>query len=588
MEAIHRAFGTNVSTHESRACVSFRCSQGSECYNWRTMASEPTGQTCSACGTTVETTEAEPLARIACPTCGKKIRVERAFDHFVVVETLGVGGMGTVYKARDKQLDRFVALKLLRRDLGGEEDHKARLQEEARIAAAVNHPYVIQVFDSGTDHGQFYVVMELVDQGSLDDLMALQPCLPEKRVLEIGIQVAKGLRAAHRRGLIHRDVKPANILFVDEHAAKIGDFGLASSATQRWGIGGVVWGTPEYVAPERLNNEPEDFRSDIYSLGATLFHAIAGKPPIEARTNSATALLESKQRPLDLQTTAPDVSAGTVEVLQRMIAADPAQRFSSYDDLVAELERAWRELELDDAISGGETRRRRWPSVLSRSTRRSFEALSGVLRWHRRLPVFIRVALPTVLAVGILFVIARSRGWLDRSLWNKALAEYRQQVALYHFAQAAERIRNVKLIGAYYKPAEEVAEKRARFMSDWKNTLIDDLNRARFLGTLTDISGAQYMGIVSATDEGLTMKLPYGIAWITWEKLSPQTLLMLSKSFIDPVARDAPDRMWRCAVFANETGQTEAARELVDAAAKAKPEYKEQISQLFPDITLAH
>ena len=552
------------------------------------MASQPTAQTCPACGTTVDTTEAEPLARIACPTCGKKIRVERAFDHFVVVETLGVGGMGTVYKARDKQLDRFVALKLLRKDLGGEEDHKARLQEEARIAAAVNHPYVIQVFDSGTDHGQFYVVMELVDQGSLDDLMALQPRLPEKRVLEIGIQVAKGLRAAQRRGLIHRDVKPANILFVDEHAAKIGDFGLASSATQRWGIGGVVWGTPEYVAPERLNNNPEDFRSDIYSLGATLFHAIAGKPPIEASTNSATALLESKQRPLDLQATAPDVSAATAEVLQRMIAADPAQRFSSYDDLVAELERAWRELELDDAISSGGTRPRRWPSALSRFPRRSFELLNGVLRWHRHLPPFIRVALPAIVAAAILFFIARSTGWLDRSQWNKALAEYREQVALYHFAQAATGIRNVKLIGAYYKPAEEVAEKRAQFMSDWKNTLIDDLNRAHFSGALTDSSGAQYTGIVSATDEGLTMKLPYGIAWITWEKLSPQTLLMLSRSFINPVARDAADRQWRCAVFASETGQTEAARELVDAAAKAKPEYKEQISQLFPDITLAH
>jgi DNA-directed RNA polymerase subunit RPC12/RpoP len=548
------------------------------------MASEPTAQACPGCGTTVDTAEAEPLARIACPKCGKKIRVERTFDHFVVIETLGVGGMGTVYKARDMQLDRFVALKLLRRDLGGEEDHKTRLQEEARIAAAVNHPCVIQVFDSGTDHGQFYVVMELVDQGSLDDLMALQPRLPEKRVLEIGIQVARGLRAAHRRGLIHRDVKPANILFVDERAAKIGDFGLASTATQRWASGGVVWGTPEYVAPERLNNDPEDFRSDIYSLGATLFHAIAGKPPIEASTNSLTALLELKQQPLDLQATVPDVSVATAEVLQRMIAADPAQRFSSYDDLVAELERAWRELELDDAISGGETRRRRWPSALSRFTRRSFEALRGLLRWHRRLPLFIRVALPAVLAVGILFVVARSRGWLDRSPWNKALAEYREQVALYHFAQAAEGIRNVKLIGAYYKPAEEVAEKRARLMSDWKNTLIDDLNRAHFSGTLTDISGAQYMGIVSATDEGLTMKLPYGIAWITWEKLSPQTLLMVSRSFINPVARDAADRQWRCAVFASETRQPEAATELAEAAARAKPEYKEQIPQLFSDI----
>ena len=548
------------------------------------MASEPTAQTCPGCGTTVDTTEAEPLARIACPKCGKKIRVERIFDHFVVVETLGVGGMGTVYKARDMQLDRFVALKLLHRDLGGEEEHKTRLQEEARIAAAVNHPYVIQVFDSGTDHGQFYVVMELVDHGSLDDLMALQPRLPEKRVLEIGIQVARGLRAAHRRGLIHRDVKPANILFVDEHAAKIGDFGLASTATQRWAIGGVVWGTPEYVAPERLNNDPEDFRSDIYSLGATLFHAIAGKPPIEVSTNSSTALVKLKQQPLDLQATVPDVSVATGEVLQRMIAADPAQRFSSYDDLVAELERAWRALALDDAISGGETRRRRWPSALSRFTRGSFEALSGVLRWQRRLPLLIRVALPAVLAVGILFVIARSRGWLDRSPWNRALANYREQVALYHFTQAAEGVRNVKLIGAYYRPAEEIAEKRARLMFDWKNTLIDDLNRTHFSGTLTDSSGAKYAGVVSATDEGLTMKLPYGIAWITWEKLSPQTLLMVSRSFINPVARDAADRQWRCAVFASETGQTEAATELAETAARTKPEYKEQIPQLFSDI----
>jgi hypothetical protein len=548
------------------------------------MASEPAAQACPSCGTTVDTTAAEPLARIACPACGKKIRVERTFDHFVLVETLGVGGMGTVYKARDMQLDRFVALKLLRRDLGGEEDHKARLQQEARIAAAVSHPYVIQVFDSGTDHGQFYVVMELVDHGSLDDLMALQPRLPEQRVLEIGIQVAKGLRAAHRRGLIHRDVKPANILFVDEHAAKIGDFGLASTATQRWGTGGVVWGTPEYVAPERLNNDPEDFRSDIYSLGATLFHAIAGKPPIETSTNSSTALLESKQQPLDLQTAAPDASVATVKVLQRMLAADPAQRFSSYDDLVADLERAWRALALENTTSGGEARRRRWRRALSDFNRRSLEGLRGVLGRFHGLPRPIRVALTAIVAAGILFVIARSKGWLDRGPWNKALVNYRDDPALYHFAQAAEGIRNVNLIGTYYRPSEEIIEKRALLMSDWKNALIDDLNRAHFLGPLTDSSGAQYTGIVSATDEGLTMKLPYGIAWITWDKLSPKEILAVSKSFIDPGAPGAADRQWRCAVFASETGQAEAARESAEAAARMKPEYNEQMSVLFPDV----
>src|SRR5881398_3760442 len=277
-------------------------------------------QTCQACGTAIDTTDAEPLARLPCPNCGEKMRVERTFDHFVVVETLGIGGMGTVYKARDTLLDRFVALKLLRKDLSGQEDHTSRLQEEARVAASVNDPNVIQVFSSGTDHGHFYVVMELVDHGSLDDLIEQRNRLPEKQVLESGIQVAKGLRAAHRQGLIHRDVKPANILFVDEQTAKISDFGLAGAATQKSETREEIWGTPEYVAPERLNNAPEDFRSDIYSLGATLFHAIAGKPAIEASTNSATALLESKQRPLDLQATAPDVSAATAKVLQRMIA----------------------------------------------------------------------------------------------------------------------------------------------------------------------------------------------------------------------------------------------------------------------------
>jgi hypothetical protein len=206
------------------------------------------------------------------------------------------------------------------------------------------------------------------------------------------------------------------------------------------------------------------------------------------------------------------------------------------------------------------------------------------------------VALPAVLVVGILFAIARSflpssaqlaaiaTSWLDRGPWNRALANYREQVALYHFAQAAEGIRNLKLIGAYYKPAEELAEKGARLLLDWKNTLIDDLNRAHFSAALTDSSGSQYTGIVSATDEGLTMRLPYGIAWITWEKLSPQTLLMVSRSFIAPTARDAADRQWRCAVFARETGQTEAARELAEAAARARPEYREQIHVLFPDV----
>ena len=294
----------------------------------------------------------EPLVRVVCQNCGQKNLLQRTFDHFVPVETLGAGGMGTVYKARDTQLERFVALKLLHKDLSGEADHDAQLQQEARIAACVNHPNVVQIFSLGTDHGQFYVVMELLDHGSLDDLMESQSPLPEHHVLDIGMQIARGLRAAHRKGLIHRDVKPANILFVDEQAAKIGDFGLAAFATQQSqnsGSDGVLWGTPPYVAPERLCNQPEDVRSDIYSLGATLFHAVAGRAPIESSSNSATELYALKQHPAELRTVAPKISRPTARVLQRMIAPDPKERFCSYDDLLPELDGALRTLEIRDA-----------------------------------------------------------------------------------------------------------------------------------------------------------------------------------------------------------------------------------------------
>jgi len=313
--------------------------------------------TCWICGAELDAGGYEPLVRAVCRNCGQKNLLQRTFDHFIPVETLGAGGMGTVYKARDTQLERFVALKLLRKDVSSEADHDTQLQQEARIAASVNHPNVVQIFGLGTDHGRFYVVMELIDHGSLDDVMESQGRVPEHQVLDVGIQIARGLRAAHRKGLIHRDVKPANILFVDEQAAKIGDFGLAAFATQDSQSDSVIWGTPAYVAPERLCNQPEDIRSDIYSLGATLFHAVAGKPPIDSSTSSATELRELKQRPAGLRVIAPDVSAPTACVLERMIAADPKQRFSFYDELLAELDAARRAFELADARRHSS----RWP-----------------------------------------------------------------------------------------------------------------------------------------------------------------------------------------------------------------------------------
>ena len=316
---------------------------------------DPSSQNCPSCGLLIDLSHEEPLARVACPSCGETFRVERAFDNFVLLETLGVGGMGSVYKARDTRLNRFVALKILRSELSTDPAEIRRLEQEARATAAVNDPHVVQVFSSGTDHGQFYLVMELVDQGSLDDRMAEQGRLAETQVLDAGIQVARGLRAAHEKGLIHRDIKPGNILYGGEQTAKIGDFGLAVAAGQDAETQNEIWGTPYYVAPERLNHEPEDFRSDIYSLGATLYHAIAGRPPFEGETNSASALRDLKNQPLSLAAAAHGLRRETIRVINRMVAPDPQERFASYDELIVELEKA------RDALnpSGKKARRRK-------------------------------------------------------------------------------------------------------------------------------------------------------------------------------------------------------------------------------------
>jgi tRNA A-37 threonylcarbamoyl transferase component Bud32 len=535
------------------------------------------------------------------------MRVERTFDHFVVLETLGMGGMGTVYKARDTRLDRLVALKLLRRDLSAEKDHASRFQHEARIAASVNHPNVIQIFSSGTDHDRFYVVMELVEHGSLDDLIEQRKQLPEQQVLESGIQVARGLRAAHRRGLIHRDVKPANILYVDEHTTKISDFGLAGIAGEGAETRAEIWGTPYYIAPERLLKEPEDFRGDIYSLGATLFHAVAGKAPIEGETNAAAELLNLKKQPLNLRDVVPEVSEATAGILQRMIAPDPAQRFSSYDELVSNLEEAQRALTGMTRVDVDGRRPRRWLPVgaallillgaamamlffprgrQGKTSPRPVPAVSPPLSKREakgRTPIrAVGKAQPAGMAASI--EGEEKIRDLEADSWNAALANYKEQVALYNFAESAETIKNVKLSNSSMKQAQHRAEMKTHWLIEWKNQLINDINRAHFSGQIQDTIGGQYVGIASATDESLSLKLRHGIARATWQSLAPSTLLTVSTSFIRSDAPDAAHRQWRCAIFASEFGQGELARQLAESAAKTNPQYQDQIPQVFPDI----
>ncbi|MEX1117431.1 MAG: serine/threonine-protein kinase [Terrimicrobiaceae bacterium] len=294
-------------------------------------------EACPACGTLMDVTLQDPFSKIHCPSCGQALRARKQFNHYKLLELIGQGGMGQVFKALDCNLNRHVALKVLKRELASSPEEREKLAAEARITASINHPYVVKVFSFGQDHGQFYMAMELIPNASLDDLLTLQRRVPEMQVLQIGIQIAEGLQAALEKDLIHRDIKPGNILFADAHTAKLVDFGLAIIMDEAAAAVGEIWGTPYYIAPEKLDNQPEDFRSDIYSLGGTLFHALAGRPPYEAETASMVALKQLKSQPISLQAFAPDVSSETAYVINRMIAKNADDRYASYAELIEHL-----------------------------------------------------------------------------------------------------------------------------------------------------------------------------------------------------------------------------------------------------------
>ena len=319
-----------------------------------TTQSSPLSQACPDCGAMVDISSEAPLAQVLCPVCGASIRARTKFNNFMLEAEIGVGGMGVVYKALDVNLNRPVALKVVLKEYSSDPSYHAKFEHEARITAQVNHPHVVKVYSFGSDHGLFYIAMELVDRGSLDEFINQEGRISEARALETGIQVAQGLNAALKRGLIHRDVKPGNILFADEHTAKIVDFGLAVPLEQ--GAGGgkpgeEVWGTPYYIAPEKLTHDAEDFRSDIYSLGASLFHAIAGRPCFDGETTSLSALRQLKNKPLSLESVVPGVSSATAYVINRSLCVDPKDRHQSYDELIEHLNYAHTKLLIKGKIS---------------------------------------------------------------------------------------------------------------------------------------------------------------------------------------------------------------------------------------------
>lgn len=260
-----------------------------------------------------------------------------------VLKKLGQGGMGAVYKARDINLDRMVALKTLSNDLAQDPEFITRFRREASLAAKLDHPNLIRVFSAGEFESLYYITMELVEGESARDRLVRDGKLPLAEVLTIGVFVAEALDHGWQHAkLIHRDIKPANIFLSNTGQVKLGDLGLAKSADENSGLTttGQAVGTPFYISPEQGLGEKEiDFRSDIYSLGCTLYHLITGEPPYACPSSMAVIHKHIYDPPPGILDKIPDCPMTLAILLAKMMAKQPNARHQSYTELIAEMQR---------------------------------------------------------------------------------------------------------------------------------------------------------------------------------------------------------------------------------------------------------
>ncbi|MGL4399896.1 MAG: serine/threonine-protein kinase [Luteolibacter sp.] len=299
---------------------------------------------CHACGSPMNVAAVAPFSNVECPTCGEHTRVKREFGPYTLVRRHAVGGMSMVFVAQDKTLGREVALKILSEDFSADERRIAAFEEEARITASFSHPNVVRVLTTGKAFDRFYIAMELVPGGHFEHQIRERGKIPELEMLPLAIEVAQGLKAAHSAGLIHRDVKPGNILLDAEGHAKLVDFGLALVTQGGKAQAAELWATPYYVPPETIEGFPEDFRSDIYAFGATLYHALAGRPSCGQETMVTDALREAKKHITPLGEAEPQLSVEVCRIVDKAMAYDPSERFASYDELISRLESALKRL----------------------------------------------------------------------------------------------------------------------------------------------------------------------------------------------------------------------------------------------------
>jgi serine/threonine protein kinase len=318
---------------------------------------------------------------------------------------IGAGGMSTVYRALDETLQRQVAIKLMNREVASDSDQLERFRREARAVAQLSHPHVVGVIDAGEDNGSPYIVLEYVEGETLKERTRRQGRLPVAEAVAYAIEIARALGAAHARHIVHRDVKPQNVLIDEEGSAKVTDFGIARTLEEE-GLtaDGRVLGTTDYVSPEQALGQPVTGQSDLYSLGIVLYEMLTGEVPFKGENQVAVAMKHVRETLPDVQTKRPEVSSALAAVVDRATAKRQEERYADDAELIADLE-----------------------DVLAIETARAGSATGEVTSVLRTLPssakrrVPFRVRRPWTTAVAVALVVAAVAGGV---VWLATRAHY--------------------------------------------------------------------------------------------------------------------------------------------------------------------
>ena len=289
-------------------------------------------------------TAAHSSQLVAEPTPGESPPVPARLGMYQLGATLGQGGMAQVYRGTDTVLGRVVAIKVLAPQYAKDQAFVERFRREAQAAARLNHPGVVSVYDTGSDQGIHYIVMEYVDGRTLHEVLRSEGRLQPERAAEVLAQVAEALSFAHHAGIVHRDVKPANIMIGRGGEVKVMDFGIARAvaSTATLTATATVLGTASYLSPEQAQGEAVDHRSDIYSLGVVAYECLVGEPPFVADTPVAVAYKHVREDPVLPTALVPEVGEDLQAVVMKALAKNPANRYATAEEMKEDLERVRR------------------------------------------------------------------------------------------------------------------------------------------------------------------------------------------------------------------------------------------------------